>query len=122
MGLVGYYRQFIEGFLKIPNPITESHKNINNFVWTKKCAKAFQNIKELLMTMSILKLPEMDKELLVCTDASKEGLGGILMQDSQVITYISRKLRKHEDNYTTHDLELLEILHAFTIWILYLIE
>jgi hypothetical protein len=49
----------------------------------------------------------MDKEFLVCTDASKEGLGGVLMQYIQVIAYISRKLRRYEDNYETHDLEFI---------------
>jgi hypothetical protein len=43
----------------------------------------------------------MEKELLVCTDASKEGLGRFLMQDNRLIAYISRKLRKNEEKYTT---------------------
>ena len=69
----------------------------------------------------ILKVPNMDKEFLVCTDASKEGLGGILMQDGRVIAYISRKLRKHEENYTRHDLDLLAIVYALRVWRHYLI-
>jgi hypothetical protein len=64
-------------------------------------------LKELLTTTPILKVPNMDTDFLVCTDASKEGLGGVLMQDGRVITYISRKLRRHEENYVMHDLELL---------------
>jgi hypothetical protein len=63
----------------------------------------------------------MDKEFLVCMDASKEGLGGVLMQDGRVITYISRKLRRHEENYATHDLELLVIVYALRVWRHYLI-
>jgi hypothetical protein len=63
----------------------------------------------------------MDKEFLVCTDASKEGLGGVLMQEGRVITYISRKLRRHEENYATHDLELLVIIYALRVWRHYLI-
>jgi hypothetical protein len=43
----------------------------------------------------------MQKEFLVCTDASKEGLGGVLMQDGRVIAYILRKLRMHEEKYAT---------------------
>jgi hypothetical protein len=58
---------------------------------------------ELLTTTPILKVPDMDADFLVCTDTSKEGLGRVLMQDGRVITYISRKLRRHEENYTTHD-------------------
>jgi hypothetical protein len=54
----------------------------------------------------------MDKEFLVCMDVSKKGLGGVLMQDGRVITYISRKIRKNGENYATHDLELLAIVYA----------
>jgi hypothetical protein len=63
----------------------------------------------------------MDKEFLVCTDTSKEGLGGVLMQEGRVITYISRKLRRHEENYATHNLELLAIVYALRVWRHYLI-
>jgi hypothetical protein len=62
----------------------------------------------------------MDVDLLICTDESKEGLGGVLMQDDRVNAYISRKLRKHEENYVTHDLELLAIVYALNIWRHYL--
>jgi hypothetical protein len=73
------------------------------------------------MTSSILKFLDMDKEFLVCRDASKEGLGRVLMQDDRVITYISRKLRKHEENYETHDFHLLAIVYALRVWRHYLI-
>jgi hypothetical protein len=63
----------------------------------------------------------MDKDFLVCTDASKEGLSGVLMQDGRVITYIYRKLRRHEENYVTHDLELLSIVYSMRVWRHYLI-
>jgi hypothetical protein len=78
--------------------------------------KSFQRIKELMTIVPILKVPNMDKEFLVCTDPSKEELGGVLMQDNRVIAYISRKLRKHEENYKTHDLELLAIVYALRAW------
>jgi hypothetical protein len=61
------------------------------------------------------KVPNMDTDFLVCTDASKEGLGGVLMQDDRVIAYFSRKLRRHEENYVTHDLELLSIVYALRV-------
>jgi hypothetical protein len=62
----------------------------------------------------------MDTNFLVCTHASKEGLGGVLMQDSRVITYILRKLRRHEENYAMHDLDLLAIVYSLKVWRHYL--
>jgi hypothetical protein len=56
-------------------------KKNKKFVWIEKCAEAFLRLKELLTTTPILKVPDMDVDFLVCTDASKEGLGGVLMQD-----------------------------------------
>jgi len=61
MGLAGYYGRFVEGFLKISNVITKLQKKNKKFVWTEKCAKSFQKIKELLMKKSILKVPDMEK-------------------------------------------------------------
>jgi hypothetical protein len=121
MGLAGYYRQFFEGFSKIENLIMELQKKNKKFVWTKKCSEAFQGLKGLLKTTPILKVPHMDMDFLVYTDASKEGLGRVLMQDDRVIAYISRKLRKHEENYATPDLELLAIMYAWRVWRHYLI-
>ena len=63
----------------------------------------------------------MDGYFLVCTDATKEGLGGVLIQDCGVIAYISRKLRRHEENYATHNLELFSIVYSLTFWRHYLI-
>jgi hypothetical protein len=99
----------------------ELQKNNKKFVWTEKCAEAFQRLKELLTTTPILKVSDMDVDFLVCTDASKEGLGGVLMQANQVIAYISRRLRRHDENYVTHDLDLLAIVYALRVWRHYLI-
>jgi hypothetical protein len=96
-------------------------KKNKKFLWTDKCVEAFRRLKELLTKTPILKFPDMDKEFLVCTDASKEGLGRVLMQDGRVIAYVSRKLRRHEENYATHDLELLAIVYALRVWRHYLV-
>ena len=49
---------------------------------------------------------------MVCINASLEGMGVALMQDGRVIAYESRKIKDHELNYPTHDLELVVIVHA----------
>jgi hypothetical protein len=75
----------------------------------------------MLTIEPILKFLDMEEKFLVCMDASQESLGGVLMQDGQVIAYISRKLRNHEVKYATHDLELLDIMYALRVWRHYLI-
>lgn len=58
---------------------------------------------------------------MVCTDACGEGLGGILTQENYVVAYKSRKLKQHEKNYATCDLELAAIIHTLKMWRNYLI-
>jgi hypothetical protein len=69
----------------------------------------------LLTTAPVLAQPDIEKPFDVFCDASKNGLGCVLMQDERVITYASRQLRKHEVNYPTHDLELTTVVHALKI-------
>ena len=54
-------------------------------------------------------------------DASKEGLRGVLLQNDYAICYESLKLKEHEQNYPTHDLELAAIIHTLNMWRHYLI-
>jgi hypothetical protein len=63
----------------------------------------------------------MEKDFTVCTDASKKGLRDVLMQDGGVISYALRKFKKHEELYTTHDLELVAIMLSLKIWRNYLV-
>ena len=68
----------------------------------------------------VLTLPDQTKRFTVYCDASKDGLGCVLMQEGRVIAYASRQLRRHELNYPTHDLELAAVVHALKIWRHYL--
>ena len=52
----------------------------------------------------------------MCTDACGEGLSGVLFQENSVITYESRKLKKHEHNYIVYDLELATVIHSLKMW------
>ena len=80
MGLAGYYRRFIVGFFKIIHPITSLQKNGIKFEWTTKCEEKFNSFKELLTSAPILKIVDPNENFVVCTDACKEGLGGVLTQ------------------------------------------
>jgi hypothetical protein len=120
MGLVGYYRRFIVGFSKIAHSITSLQRKEKKFQWNEECESNFQRLKQLLTIAPILKIVDINKDYIVCTDACKEGLGGVLSQEGFVVCYESRKLKKHEKNYATHDLELAVIIHALRKWRHYL--
>jgi ribonuclease HI len=121
MGLVGYYKRFITGFSKIADPITSLQRKEKKFQWTKECEKGFQRLKQLLTNAPILRILDPNMDFMVCTDPCKEGLGGFLSQDGFVMCYESRKMKEHEKNYSTHDLELVAIIHALRKWRHYLI-
>ena len=74
------------------------------FIWTNDCEASFHTLKEKLVSEPILVLLESCKYFTVYTDASHVGLGCLLMQYGRVISYASRQLRKHEENYPTHDI------------------
>ncbi|GAU45290.1 hypothetical protein TSUD_327480 [Trifolium subterraneum] len=120
LGLAGYYRRFIEGFSKMALPLTLLTRKDQAFVWDEKCEKSFQELKEKLTTAPVLILPDAKESFVVYCDASKLGLGGVLMQKGKVVAYASRQLKVHERNYPTHDLELAAVVFTLKVWRHYL--
>ncbi|GJV35411.1 putative reverse transcriptase domain-containing protein [Tanacetum coccineum] len=120
LGLAGYYRRFIEGFSKIAKPMTKLTQKKVKFEWSDKQEAAFKLLKQKLCSAPILALPEGSEDFIAYCDASKKGLGAVLMQREKVISYASRQLKIHEKNYTTHDLELGAVVFALKIWRHYL--
>ncbi|GKB65042.1 putative reverse transcriptase domain-containing protein [Tanacetum coccineum] len=90
------------------------------FEWGDKQEAAFQLLKQKLCSAPILALPEGSEDFIAYCDASKKGLGAVLMHREKVIAYASRQLKIHEKNYTTHDLELGAVVFALKIWRHYL--
>jgi hypothetical protein len=80
MGLAGYYRRFIVGFSRIAHPITSLQRKGKKFQWTEECERSFQQLKQLLTSAPILKIVDPNEDFMVCTDACKEGLGGVIPQ------------------------------------------
>ncbi|TYK05031.1 reverse transcriptase [Cucumis melo var. makuwa] len=120
LGLAGYYRRFIEDFSRLALPLTALTRKNAKFEWSDKCEQSFQELKKILVTAPILTLPVTGKEYVIYCDASRQGLGCVLMQEGKVIAYPSRQLKKHECNYPTYDLELPAVVLALKIWRHYL--
>ncbi|CAH9107428.1 unnamed protein product, partial [Cuscuta europaea] len=120
LGLAGYYRRFVKDFSKIARPLTNLTKKTTKFYWDEDCEAAFQELKKRLTTAPVLTLPSGTEGFDIYSDASKKGLGCVLMQNRKVVAYASRQLKVHEVNYPTHDLELAAVVFALKIWRHYL--
>ena len=116
MGLVGYYKRFIPGFSSLALPLTQLMRKGIPFVWDDSCEQSFQELKTRLTSAPILAISSGSEGFVVYTDASKQGLGAVLMQHGSVVAYASRQLKKHEVNYPTHDLELVVVVFALKLW------
>ncbi|KAH9305618.1 hypothetical protein KI387_010022, partial [Taxus chinensis] len=91
-----YYRKFVKDLSRLAGPITSLQKKGKKFVWDNKCEEAFKELKGRLTSALVLKILDPNENFSVVTDASGEGLGGVLLQDGHVVAFESRKLRVHE--------------------------
>ena len=96
LGLAGYYRRFIEDFSRLDEPMTRLTRKEAKFEWNGICEKALQELKRRLTSTPILIVPKMRQRYTVYYDASKDGLGCVLMQSKRVVAYGSRLLKSHE--------------------------
>ena len=106
LGLARYYRRLTRKEVK--------------FEWNDLCEKAFQELNRRLTTTLILIVPERGQGYMVYCDASRARLGCVLMQSGRVVAYGSSKLKNHEQNYSTHDMELAVVVFTLKIWHRYL--
>ncbi|GKE97236.1 putative reverse transcriptase domain-containing protein [Tanacetum coccineum] len=106
----------IEAIKSWAAPMTPTEKN-KKYEWGKEEKEAFQTLNQKLCSAPILALLEGTKDFVVYCDASLKGYGAVLMQREKVIVYASRQLKVHEENYTTHDLELGAVVFALRLWI-----
>lgn len=116
LGLANYYRKFIPDFSSIAMPINKLMRKDVKFVWTEKCQKAFEKLREILVSPEILIYPDFNQPFILTTDASNEALGAVLSQgkigSDRPISYASRILKCSEKNYSTTEKELLAIVWA----------
>ncbi|GJW34322.1 putative reverse transcriptase domain-containing protein [Tanacetum coccineum] len=98
----------------------QANSKNKKFEWGEEEEETFNMLKQKLCIAPILSLPEGTEDFVVYCDASIKGFGAVLMQREKVIAYASRQLKKHEENYMTHDLELGAVIFALRLWRHYL--
>ncbi|XP_069148015.1 uncharacterized protein [Solanum lycopersicum] len=107
------------------SPLTRITRQDVRFQWSDGCEWSFQKLMTLLTLAPVLTQAKEGVDFTVHCDASRVGLGGVLMRKRKVIAYASRKLKSHDNNYPTHDLELvvvyrwIELLKDYDVTILY---
>lgn len=126
MGLTSYFRKYIERFAIIAQPITKLTKKDFEFMWGDEQERAFTTLKSKLIDRPLLGLYNRNAITELHTDASKVGLGGILLQrqaNGQLhpIAYYSRQTTKQEQRYHSYELEALAVVCALKRFRVYLL-
>ena len=116
LGLLGYYRRFIQNFAKLTRPLTKCLKKNAKVEHTKEFTDCFALCKNLLTNEPILQYPDFEKPFNLTTDASNYAIGAVLSQgpigSDLPVAYASQTLNAHEQNYSTIEKELLAIVWA----------
>ena len=114
LGLVGFYRKFIQNFGNIASPLHKLMQKEKRFQWTTECQQAFEKLKERLMCAPILGFPNERDIFTLCTDASLTGIGAVLSQNQnnagKVIAYASKSVQKGQHNYSATKRELYAVV------------
>ena len=121
LGLVNYYRRFINGYSARAAPLTDLLKKGKAWTWEEKCQQGFKDVKKAVIEEPVLALPKHTKVFEVHTNASDFAIGGVLMQERRPIAFERRKLNDIERRYTVQEKEMSTINHCLRTWRHYLL-
>jgi len=121
LGLANYYRHFVKDFAKLARPLNNLTRKEEKWKWGDEQQKAFEQLKMVFMSQSLLVAPNLDKEFRVEVDASNFATGGVLSikcEDNKwrPVAYISKLLNETERNYEIHNKEMLAVIRCLEAW------
>lgn len=121
LGLANYYRHFIKGFAQVAAPLNELVRASSTQAWGEEEQKAFEALKEALVSYPVLQSPNPNAPFILHTDASAYATGASLMQKDAAgreyaVGFISKKYNDAEKNYPVHDKEQLAVVRALKHW------
>jgi hypothetical protein len=120
LGLTGYYCKFVKNYGRIVEPLMELTKN-DSFSWTPEETKSFEQLKEVMCKAPVLTTLDFTKTFIVECDASRNGIGAVLMQEGRPLAFESRPLKGKDLHKPIYEKEMMAILHALKKWRPYLI-
>ena len=114
LGLTGYYRQFIKGYSKIAGCLTDLTRDNVKWHWNSEHQRAFETLRDTLMSDLVMCYPNFKEPFIVKTDASKTAIGYVLTQKidnkERVISYGSKKLSQTQQRWSTYDREYFALI------------
>ena len=124
LGVVVYYRKFCHNFSVVASPLTNLRKSVI-YVWSDHCMCSFEALKALLASEPVLAAPDFNHPFILEVDASDVGIGSVLLQKdaddiAHHVCYFSRKLDKHQQNYSTIEKETLALILSLQQFKVYL--
>ncbi|KAD5803510.1 hypothetical protein E3N88_14870 [Mikania micrantha] len=121
LGIVGYYRRFINNYASIAAPLTDLLKNSQVFTWDSHTSEAFLTLKQHLCSTHVLSLPDFSQPFTIETDASGIGIGAVLSQNRHPLAYLSQKLFPRMQQASTYQREMFAITQSVAKWRQYLL-
>ncbi|XP_045450007.1 uncharacterized protein K02A2.6-like [Melitaea cinxia] len=114
LGMINYVARFIPNVSEITAPLRQLIKKDVPFLWSKEQDKAYKTLKKLLIEPPVLSYFDMNKQIVLSVDASKAGLGAVILQEGKPIAYGSRAMTETEIQYSQIEKECLAILYGIT--------
>ncbi|KAJ0585747.1 putative nucleotidyltransferase, Ribonuclease H [Helianthus annuus] len=121
LGLTGYYRRFVKSYSHIAGPLTDLLKGNQKFLWSAAAQVAFEKLKQAMVKLPTLTLPNFTFVFDVTTDASDYGIGAVLSQQDKPIAFFSKKLSPKMKAASAYIRELYAITEAIKKWRHYLL-
>jgi RNase H-like domain found in reverse transcriptase len=109
LGLIGYYRKFINNYGWISRPLINLLKK-NAFQWSEEVSQAFRALKSAMCSALILAMLDFSKPFILETDACDTGIGAVLMQGRRPIAFLSKALGIKNQHLSTYEKEFIVVL------------
>ncbi|KAL0539538.1 hypothetical protein IC582_023753 [Cucumis melo] len=120
LGLIGYYRRFVQHYGSIAAPLTQLLKK-GGFKWNEESEESFLKLKYAMMSLPTLALPNFELPFEIETDASGFGVGAVLIQSKRPIAFYSHTLSMRDRARPIYERELMAVVLSVQRWRPYLL-